>query len=194
MNPIGVTPIRADAPGVEPVSLAAMRGYLRLDPDAGDEDALVASLIAAARAAVELATNRLLAPGRYRITLTAWPADGVVPLPLSPLAGLARVSLVSADASVTELDPGLVRIGPDPWEAPCLLVGAGAPSLARAAALIEVGAGCGGDGPPVPAPLAQAVRMTVVHWFENRGDEAGAAGALPPAVAGLIAPHRRIRL
>ena len=192
----GVVPIRVDAPGVEPVSLAEMRGYLRLDPDAGDEDALVASLIQAARAAVERATGRLLAPGRYRLALTAWPAGGVLPLPLSPLVGLAHAGVVDAEGSVTDLAPGLVRVGPDPWEAPCLLVGAGAPALARAAALIEVVAGCGGDGPPVPAPLAQAVRMAVAQWFENRGDAAdpASAGALPAAVAGLIAPYRRLRL
>lgn len=190
-----MTPIRVEDLGVEPVSLAEMHGYLRLDPDDTGEDVLVAGLVTAARAGIEAATRRLLRPGRFRLMLTGWPADGVLPLPLSPLVALARAGLVGADGPVQDLDPALIRVGPDPWEAPCLLIAGDAPPLLRRAALIEVVAGCGGDGPPVPAPLAQAVRMSVADWFENRGDAApGGVLAPPPAVAGLIAPYRLMRL
>ncbi|MFD1283260.1 head-tail connector protein, partial [Methylobacterium goesingense] len=92
-----MNPIRVEAAIVEPVSLAEMRGFLRLDPDdGGAEDALVERLIAAARAQVEAAARRILVPGRYRLMLTAWPADGRMPLPLSPLVAVARAGLVDA--------------------------------------------------------------------------------------------------
>lgn len=46
-----MTPLRVDSAFVEPVTLAEMRGVLRLDPDdGGAEDPLVERLIAAARA------------------------------------------------------------------------------------------------------------------------------------------------
>jgi uncharacterized phiE125 gp8 family phage protein len=188
-----MTPIRVDDPAVEPVSLAAMRGYLRLDPDdGGAEDGLVTNLLAAARSAIESDTGRILAPGRFRLMLTGWPADGRVPLPLSPLVALARTGLVDAQGAVTDLAPGLVRLGPDPVEAPALIVDPAAPSLAGRAALIEVAAGYGGDGPPLPPALAQAIRMLTAAWFEHRGD--AATPTLPASVAALIAPHRRLRL
>ncbi|GJE19328.1 head-tail connector protein [Methylobacterium marchantiae] len=184
-------PIRVDAAIVEPVSLADMRRHLRLDPDNTDEDALVESLIASARAMVELATRRVLAPGRYRLMLTAWPADSVVPLPLSPVVALASAGSVDATGVVTAFDSGLVRLGPDTVEAPALVVSPALPSLSQAAALIEVDAGHGGAGPPVPPGLAQAIRLLAAHGFEHRGD---LPVALPPVVEALIAPHRRIRL
>ncbi len=186
-----MTPIRVAGPTVEPVSLAEMRAYLRLDSDdGGAEDALIGALLASARATIEAATRRLLAPGRYRIVLTAWPADGFLPLPLSPLVAVARAGLVDAQGDVTDLAPGLVRLGPDPVEAPGLRVPPDAPSLRARAALVEVSAGYGGDGPPIPPALAQAIRLLAAHGFEHRGDTA----APPPPVAALVEPLRRLRL
>lgn len=186
-----MTPIRLDGPIVEPVTLAEMRGHLRLDPDdGGAEDALVERLIASARAGVEVAVRRILVPGRYRMMLTAWPRDGWVPLPLSPLLAVARAGLVDEAGAVTDLAPGLVRLGADPREFPGLVIDPMVPPLLRRAALIEVDAGHGGAGPPVPPVLAQAVRLLVAHAFEHRGDTASPR----PGVAALIAPLRRLRL
>jgi len=187
-----MTPIRVAGATVEPVSVAEMRAHLRLDSDEGGaEDGLIAALLTAARARVEAATRRLLAPGRYRITLTAWPPDGFLALPLCPLVAVERASLVDADGAVTDLAQGLVRLGPDPEEAPGLVIAAEAPALRARAALIEVSAGHGGNGPPVPPALAQAIRLLAAHGFEHRGDTAAAP---PPAVAALIEPLRRLRL
>ncbi|MEQ4599826.1 MAG: hypothetical protein ABN488_18905, partial [Methylobacteriaceae bacterium] len=80
-----MTPIRVEETGVEPVTVAEMRGYLRLSSDETAEDALIARLIPAARAAVEAAARRLLRPARFRVVLAAWPRLGLMPLPLSPL-------------------------------------------------------------------------------------------------------------
>ena len=53
MNPILIT-----GPAVEPVTLAEMRAYLRLDDTA--EDDLVAALVTTARQCVESASGRML--------------------------------------------------------------------------------------------------------------------------------------
>ncbi|MDP4021415.1 hypothetical protein Q8W71_02175 [Methylobacterium sp. NEAU 140] len=185
-------PIRADTAIVEPVSVADLRGYLRLDPDdGGAEDALLASLIAAARASLEIEARRVLVPGRYRIALAAWPRDGRLPLPVSPLVALVRAGFTDTGGAVTELAPDLVRLGPDRIEAPALLVDPAAPEPSGRTILIEVTAGFGGDGPPLPAPLRLAVLRLAAARYEHRGDEPDAAG---PDAAALAAPFRRMRL
>lgn len=191
-----MTPIRAAELGVEPVSLAEMRTFLRLGSDETAEDALLLALIEAARAAVEAASRRLLRPARFRVPLQVWPHDGLLPLPLSPLVAVERVGLSGSSGVVEEIASTTIRVGPDPWDAPCLLLGPDQPALDGRTAVIEVVAGCGGDGPSVPEPLFQALRLTVADWFENRGDagESGGPRALPPAAAGLTATCRRMRL
>lgn len=191
-----MTPIRVEDTGVEPVGLSEMRAYLRLSTDETAEDALIGRLIPAARAAIETASRRLMRPARFRVVLEEWPRLGLLPVPVSPLVAILRASLVGTDGAVAEIEPGPVRIGPDPWDAPCLLFGPDLPPLRNRSALIEVGAGCGDDGPPVPEPLVQALRLTVTAWFENRGDGNGAAAprALPPEAADLAAACRRMRL
>ncbi|GJE73880.1 head-tail connector protein [Methylorubrum suomiense] len=191
-----MTPIRAAELGVEPVSLAEMRTFLRLGSDETAEDGLVLALIAAARAAVETASRRLLRSARFRVPLQVWPRDGLLPLPLSPLVAVERVGLSGSSGVVEEIAPTTIRVGPDPWDATCLLFGSDLPTLDGRTALVEVIAGCGGNGPSVPEPLLQALRLTVADWFENRGDagEAGEPRTLPPAAAGLAAACRRMRL
>jgi uncharacterized phiE125 gp8 family phage protein len=187
-----MTPLRVGGSAVEPVSVADLRAYLRLDPDdGGAEDGLLLALIAAARASLEGAARRVLIPGRFRIVLADWPADGRLPLPLSPLVGVVRAGLVAADGTVTDLAEGLVAVGPDPVEAPCLRVGPGAPRPASGAILIEVAAGFGGDGPALPEPLRLAILRLAAARYEHRGDEADAART---DAADLAAPFRRLRL
>lgn len=188
-----MTPLRIAGPEVEPLSLAQMRGYLRIDSDDTSEDALVTDLIAAARANVEAESRRVLAPAQFRLMLTAWPTDGVLPIPLSPLVSVTRAGTVGADGIVETIDLAHFSLGADPFEAPCLLIDKGVPLLLRRAALIEVAAGFGGSGPPVPGPLLQAIRQTVADWFENRGDDGHPRG-LPEAAAALIAPYRLVRI
>ncbi|MGX5773496.1 head-tail connector protein [Methylorubrum zatmanii] len=187
-------PIRVEESGVEPVSLTEMRTYLRLSSDETAEDALIGRLIVAARGAVEAASRRLLRPARFRVVLTDWPPLGLLPLPLSPLVAVTRAALVDESGAVTDIAPGPIRLGPDVWEAPCLLLGPDLPPLGTRTALIEVVAGCGGDGPPVPEPLLQALCLAVADGFENRGDTVGAGAALPPSALGLAAACRRMRL
>ena len=187
-----MTPIRVDGAAVEPVSVADLCLYLRLDPDDGGvEDDLLATLIAAARASLETAARRILVPGRYRIVLESWPLEGVLPVPLSPLVALVRAGLAGADGALTELPAGLVRLGPDPVEAPNLEFAGDLPDPGGRRIAIEVSAGFGGDGPPLPAPLRLAVLRLAAARYAHRGDEPDDA---PADAARLAAPLRRLRL
>ncbi|KAA2237240.1 head-tail connector protein [Salinarimonas soli] len=185
-----MTPILVAGPAVEPVTLADMRSTLRSE---GGEDALIEALIRAARLLVEATSRLALLEQTWRLTLDRWPRDRIVRLPLAPLVGLEAVR-VHDGAVFSTLDPGLTALDPlsDP---PRLLVDATAPEPGRPMAGIEivVRAGFGAAPEAVPAPLAQAVRLLVARWFENRGDALDDA-PMPPDVAALIAPYRRLRL
>jgi uncharacterized phiE125 gp8 family phage protein len=184
MNPIAIA-----GPAVEPVPLDDMRAFLRLDDAA--EDALVETLVAAARRAVEAACGRVLIAQSWRLALDRWPAGGVVALPLSPLIAIEEIRVVDAAGATAVLAPALYRFdaAADP---PRLLVEAAAPQPGRAphGIAVDVRVGYGAAPEDVPAPLRQAVRLLAAHWFEHRGDDA----APPPDIGALVAPFRRARL
>ena len=184
-------PIRIDGPAVEPVSLADMRAYLRLDD--GAEDDLVAALVKTARLAVEAAAGRVLVDSRWRIALDGWPDGRVVRLAVARLIAVERVQVFDHGGSATDVPASLYQVDTlsDP---PCLIVDALAPEPGRArqGVEIEVRAGYGATPASVPEPLRHAVRLLVARWFENRGDVD--PGPLPPDVLALVSPFRRLRV
>lgn len=187
-------PIALAGPAVEPIALAEAKAYLRLDGDAEDE--LVTALIVAARLTVERQARLCLIEQGWRVRLETWPARRVVPLPLWPVIAVEVVRIVSASGAAAALDPGLYRLQADADPAR-LLVDAAAPDPEAPDGAVEIDILCGfGAGPAaVPEPLRLAVRRLVASWFETRGDEPRASeSALPPGVAGLLAPFRRPRL
>ena len=186
MNPIPIA-----GPAVEPVTLADMRAFLRLDD--GAEDDLVASLVRIARHSVEAASGRMLIAQTWRLGLDRWPTDRVVSVPLSPLIGVDAIRVLDAGGLASLVAPALYRVdvASDPAR---VVVDAAVPSPGRwsQGVEIDVWVGYGTIADAVPAPLRHAIRMLVARWFENRGD--APAQPLPPDVLALIAPFRRARL
>lgn len=177
----------------EPLTLAEAKTYLRVDHEA--EDALISSMIVAARATVETLTRRALIDQRWRIMRDAWPASGLIPAPISPLRSLDGAALIDAAGEETALPlaafaldvarlPGLIRVDR----------GAVAePMRGLAGIALDITAGHGPEAADVPAPLIEAVRLVLAHFHEHR-DEAGASAAFPAALGALTAPYRVARL
>jgi uncharacterized phiE125 gp8 family phage protein len=189
--PVSMYPILIGGPAVEPVTLAEMKAYLRVDDDAEDE--LLTGLIKAARLMVEAASRRILVEQRWRVTLDCWPQAGVVMLPLSPLIAVESIKVLDAAGTAAEIAPDAIDADAvsDP---PCIVVSAPPqPGRARGGIIIELRAGYGSDPDTVPATLRLAVKILVARWFENRGDVSGEQ-TLPPEAVALIAPFRRTRL
>ncbi len=67
-------------PAEEPVSLAEARLHLRVDMD--DDDALIRSLITAARQAAETLTGRQLITARWKLVLDAFPGPSSMGVPV----------------------------------------------------------------------------------------------------------------
>ena len=189
MNPIALA-----GPAVEPISLAEMKAYLRLDGT--DEDDLVSALIVAARVSVELRTRSCLISQNWRYALSAWPAERRVGLPLHPVIMVDAVTVSTSEGEQATLASELIQLEAD-GDRSLLVISAAAPDPAGLPPRIEVDFTCGYGPDPesVPEPLRLAIRRLVAYWFEHRGDERRPGQAsVPSDVVALTAPFTRPRL
>ena len=191
MSAILLTP-----PALEPVSLADAKHFLRVAHD--DDDDVIAALIAAARVHVEAQTRRALIEQTWRLVRDVWPAAGRLPILPVPLIEVTAVRVFDADGPPHLLDVEDFDI--DSVSAPAVLGfergAARAPGKLTAGIEVDIVVGYGDAPEDVPAPLRQAIRMLVAHWYENRGVIAasGEVAAMPAAVSSLIAPFRVLSL
>ena len=182
-------------PAAEPLTLAAMKSFLRIAHD--DDDTTITDLIVAACTYVERATRRALITQVWRLVLDHWPAHGRLSMPVAPLrdivaarvydgAGVAHA--VDTQAFVPDLAATPPVIGFVPWAMAL-------PGRATAGIEIDIEVGYGAAS-AVPEPLRQAIRMLAAHWYENRGVVAddGRSVLLPVGVNALIAPYKVITL
>ena len=177
------------APAIEPLTLSEAKDWLRVEH--GDDNAIIAALIASARSHVEAHTRRALIAQTWRLIRDVWPTDGriaVLPAPLRE-ALAARVYdaeglayAVDIEAFVADTASSVLAFAP--WSLR-------QPGRPFAGIEIDVESGYGENAADVPAPLRQAIRILLAHWYEHRGMVSeGAAAALPAGVASLIAPFR----
>ncbi|MDR6952714.1 putative phiE125 gp8 family phage protein [Ancylobacter sp. 3268] len=180
-------------PASEPLTLAEAKDFLRVDHDA--EDALITSMIVAARATVETLTRRALIDQNWRLVRDAWPASGLIPVPVSPLRALDAVALIDAEGNEVAVPPGGFVI--DTARLPGLIrvdrASVAAPLRPLAGIALDITAGHGPGAADVPAPLIEAVRLVLAHFYEHR-DETGASNAFPATLGALVAPYRVTRL
>jgi uncharacterized phiE125 gp8 family phage protein len=183
------------APAVEPIALADMKAFLRVET--ADDDDVITALIAGSRIHVEAQTRRALITQSWRLSRDSWPEDGrlkVLPAPLQTLAA-ARVydennTTHAIDTQSFVLDLGASALAFAPWALPM-------PGRLVAGIELDVTVGYGDAAGDVPEPLKQAIRLLVAHWYENRGLVATGAtqiAALPQTVAALLAPYRVLSL
>jgi uncharacterized phiE125 gp8 family phage protein len=181
-------------PAVEPVALAEMKAFLRVEH--GDDDAVIASLIAGARIHVEAQTKRALITQGWRLSFDAWPQDGRIAVAPAPLQTLDAVRVHDAGGTPSDID--LQNFVPDPGASVLAFAPSSLPAPGRRAAGIEldVTVGYGAAAGDVPEPLRQAIRLLAAHWYENRGLVAteGQGAPLPATVQALIAPYRVLSL
>lgn len=185
-------PVYLDGPAVEPVDVPALRDFLRIEHT--DEDVLLGALVKAARLVVEATTRLVLVSQTWRLMLARPPADGIVRLPLAPLVSVDAVRAFDEADVATEIAASDWRL--ERRADPVRIVLSGAALEAAGGLEIDLTAGYGPAATDVPAPLVQAIRLLVAHWYENRGDGAPQTErtALPADVAALIAPFRRLRM
>ena len=184
------------APAAEPISLAEAKAHLRIDAD--DEDALIASLIAAARMFVERTLGVALITQDWSYFLDFWPRSTCVTLPVLPVQAVDAVTLHDAQGGASVLDAESYAVDVLSTPARLVLKSAAPAVVTRELNAFEIAfaAGYGDEASDVPAPIRQALTLLVAHWFERREPVVLGASAqeVPATVAGLLLPYRRVRL
>lgn len=182
-------------PLVEPISVSEIREYLRLEESA--DDALLATLITAARQWAERYTGRAFITQGWRLWEHCWPQQGdSVELPHPQLIAVTAVTVYddSDNAVIWNASNYLI----DTADAPGRLVrriSAEWPLATRASNAIAIDYTAGyGAAADVPEPIRLAIRQLAVAWYENRGDGDPATAGIPAIVPGLLSPYRITRL
>jgi uncharacterized phiE125 gp8 family phage protein len=181
-------------PSAEPWSVAEAKTFLRVEH--GDDDAVIAALVAAARGHVEALTRRALLVQRWRFVLDAWPANGRLDPRIGPLRSViaARTFDAAGNAHGIDVETFVVDAAAGIIASPCWALPL--PGRATAGIELDVELGYGALASDVPDALRHAIRMLVAHWYENRGLAAIGANVamLPAGVGALIAPYRMLSL
>ncbi len=180
-------------PAEEPVSLGEAKGFLKVDDNA--EDALITTLIGAARLHVEGVTGRALLAQSWRVVLDAWPESRVVKLPVSPFIAVTEINAVDGAGALHAIPLAQFLGEPDRLLLPRSV--AGMPLLRERQGIeIDYVAGFGTEPSDVPADIRQALLVLVGYWFEHRDAVivAGSGAVVPSGFDRLVAGHKRVRL
>jgi uncharacterized phiE125 gp8 family phage protein len=177
----------------EPVSLAEAKAFLRVDDTA--EDALIGTLITAARLHVEGVTGRALMHQTWRMVRDGWPVDRTIKLPVTPFASVVAVTAYDTAGTAHAVPLAQFMDAPDRLLLPANV--AGLPLMRdRQGIEIDYVAGFGSAPEDVPVDIRQALLTLVAHWHEHRDAVivAGSGAVVPSGFDRLIAPHRRLAL
>lgn len=181
--------ILIEPPAAEPLSLNEAKTYLRVDHSG--EDALIQSLIGAARIEVEARTRRALVTQSWRIVLDGWPSIARIASPVLPLRAVIAARVRDANGDAETLDPEIF-IADIAASVIAFDAGRVVEPGQMAAGIeidIEVGYGAAADVPP---PLVQAVRLLLARAYEYR--DRAERDAMPEAIAETLARYRVVPL
>lgn len=171
-------------PTSEPIDLADAKLHLRIQADQTDEDALIATVISAARQAAEHELGRSLMPQTWELALDTFPYDPIV-LPRSPIMSITSVKYLDQEGALQTVDPAAYVL--DDYSEPARLArvaGASWPhtSCQANAVLIRYTAGYV-SALAVPAEIKQWMLLQIGAMYENR--EAETVGHMQPVVLGF---------
>jgi hypothetical protein len=199
------------APSVEPVSLANMKLWLKIETSVTADDDLVTALIKAARITAEEYTGRKFITQTVDYYLDAIPmarseewwngvrdgalvsldaAQNYFEIPFGPIQSVTSITYYTIDNTANTFSS--TNYTSDIYSVPpriCLNSGYSWPSNLRAhnAIKVTVSAGYGSAATSVPDDLITAIKIIVSHWYENRGDSD--KKALPPPATVLLNPY-----
>ena len=184
--------VSVDATAAEPVSLSEITEHARIDSTS--EDAYISALISVARANAENKTHRLLRPGVVSMTM-----DRFQPVELlSPLRETSVMSIQYVDSTggISLVDTTVYEVLDDSDSRPALLTtayGQTWPTAQRVAGAVTISYLAGyTSSSPIPEPIKQWIKLSVVGMYENRtsiNDPSANAALGYQFLDGLLEPY-----
>lgn len=179
------------APAAEPLTTADAKAQVRVDHT--DDDALIASLSAAARAHVESRTGTRLYTQTVSFKTDDW-AD-LAHLPICPVQTISSISYTDTAGDVITLATTVYETRLDLLEPSVVLKYGQAWPTIQVGSLITVTAVVGyGVANTQPPEVIHAIRLLVADWYDNRAtvdDAPKVAVPMAAAVDALLANHSR---
>jgi len=153
-------------PAAEPVALALAKQHLRVDHD--DDDAMIAAIIAAARAYCERFCRRTFPTATLRLTLDRFPAGGgAIRLPYPPLVSVSSLTYVDGSGVTQTLAASAYSV--DAASAPGRVVPAyGTVWPATRGHVNDVAVTYVAGSAATPPAVVQAMLLLIGHWYEHR--------------------------
>lgn len=190
------------APQSEPITTAEAKTHARVDHS--NEDALIDSLIMAARMRVEEYLQRALLDTTFTMTLDDfgpniawWPRSFLasdIRLPRSPVQSVDEIRYIDDSGVQQTLSASKYRVDTTS------LVARVTPAYAETwpttrpitnAVEIDFTAGYGASASDVPAPIRQAIKVLVSTWYDHRQSLSEASVSVVPIQAEyLLGPYR----
>lgn len=183
---------------VNPVPLDEFAAHLRMAQGFADdsaEDALLELYLRNATTVVEARIGKALIRREFKLQVTAWNRDGLLVLPVGPVAAIGSLSFIrGAETIALTADAWSLELGSSRQR----LTGSGGGALPAIPdgylAELVFDAGFGESWNDVPGDLSQAVMLLAAHYFENRYGDAVPGQGLPVAVQALLETQQPVRL
>lgn len=155
-------------PTVEPVTLTEAKIFLRVDHSA--EDALITSLLLAAREKGEELSRRAFVTQTWQMILNAWPLGLHITIGRPPLQSVEWIKYKNSSSAESTVDASTyyVNTSTDPGEV-IFRYYPGTSLLRQGAISIQFIAGYGAGASNVPERFKDAILALVAYWYENRG-------------------------
>lgn len=183
------------APTEEPLTVEEAKLHLRLDPDASDDDALIMTLIQAAREHFEAKTNRALIEQTWRVTYDRFPCEDFLDLGMADVRSIASFTYIDSTGVSTDVPTGYTL---DADHCPSRILrayGSNWPTARaqRNAVRATFVTGIASQPGEVPAQIQAGLKLLIGTWYENREAfvESRFALEVPFSVDALFARYRR---
>jgi uncharacterized phiE125 gp8 family phage protein len=191
-----IKPVRTVDPATTPVSVADAKIHLNIDVI--DDDALIATLVAAASEYLDGYTGII---GSALVTQT-WQQEfphfhNLIRLSVGPVQSITDIKYFDADNVEQTLASSVYQIQTDDIGTfVCLKPDQVWPVIYPRIDAVKITYISGfGDADAVPAPIKIAILMLTAHLYENREATTGfKVETVPMAVDALTAPYRRVSI
>lgn len=136
------------------------------------DDTYIATLILVATQCIEHETRRALIHRTFNLKMSAFPADGEIILPRSPMSSVQNISYTDKDGNLQVVPAGDYHTYSVNGVGRVVLKSTAAwPVTLNTGGMdvdVEFVAGYGATSASVPVALKQAVLLWATHWYENR--------------------------